>query len=248
MTMTIPKEYQLPTYAFPESMQHSVQFARELIDAMQGKDILLHNGTDIRLPPDCVNGGAFVQSTESMAFPVSNRVLSNIVSGSYSGLYDKEDIERVFDFNIDVRSDSKRIDVHLGNETIQLSMEQSYVNYSEPTYQRMIFGILACLSYSDKKIIETIRNNGILITTGERATETSFWVPGSTMEASNFPRLPWQSQYQQNLLYPIDLWKESYAIWEERGDTHIKTGVQRLLSGVNPMGVMIQSDLPADIH
>lgn len=229
-------------------MNHSVQFARELIDAMQGKDILLHNETDIRLPQDCVSGGAIVQSAESMEFPVSNRVLSNIVSGPYLGIYDKAEIERVFDFNIDVRSDSKRIDVHLGSETIQLSMEQSYANYSEPIYQRMIFGILACLSDSDKKIIETITNNGILISTGERASETSFWVPGSVMEEVTFPRLPWQSQYQQNLLYPIDLWERSYDVWEERGDAHVKSGVQKLLDTVHPLGVKIQSDFPADVY
>lgn len=241
--MTIPKEFPTPNYLFPESMNHSDEYlAVELVQAMQSFVIERQGSKSFVLPSDSIAKDVAVSTSETIALPAGSRALSGIVLRQYENLEKSQWVYERFGMHLEYSRESNKVTAQLGSEQVIVSTEQTYVNYSEPAYQRMIFGVLACLSEKDIDVLQGIRERGVLITTLARSTETALLLPGTLLTAAQIPRLAWQGPFQERELYPFDLWADSYVAWNNQGRLDVAASVRSLLSSISPVGVLVQSD------
>lgn len=248
--MTIPKEIHLPQRTdFIESLGHPEEYsARELVAHMAGGSIEHWPSGVITLPHNSIRHDEKIPVAPYIELPVGNHELAGLIDEPDDKLDELAPLYGLFDLALDYKPDQQTLGISVAGTNTYVSTEQTFYDYTHPAYLRMIYGLFACFTRDDAQVIEHIHQKGVLISAFDTSTSTALALPGRILNQLDAAILPWQTRYKPDVLYPIDLHEQVYAIADQQGYFNVRKSMDKILSAIQPVGVRVIFDSIANIY
>jgi hypothetical protein len=225
-----------------------VQEAQTIIRDFSDYDITIdEHFRPLALPDNSIGKGKQIMAGPVVELPISSNVLAGLMPTSYENVEMHADLYQQFGATVMYRESSGELDVKLEEGMLRISTENTYVNFGDPGYLHMLASLPLVLPRGSGKVLEEISKRGVLITSGQRYSESCLSLTGKLLDYYGMRVVGPQRKWKPDVLYPVNLDPKLYETWKSQGKRYVPDTLLYILDSLQPVGVTVRPTLASAI-